>query len=108
PQSQRRDAPAAKELTSWAEQQLASLTDSARQGDAAAQFELGMRYFTGSQVMRDFVQAASWWQKAAKQENTLAQLNLAVMYQNGIGVPRDLVQAYEWYRKAAEHGDDTA
>src|SRR5712691_9210967 len=88
PQSQRRDAQAERDLASWSEQQIAALTDRAQKGDPSAQFDLGMRYFTGNEVTRDFVQAAAWWQKAAAKDNMPAQLNLAVMYQNGIGVAR--------------------
>lgn len=77
----------------------------AEQGDADAQFGLGLRYGAAQGVSQDFVQAAEWYRKAANQNHVLAQFNLGLMYAKGQGMPRDDAAALVWIRKAAEAGD---
>jgi TPR repeat protein len=74
-------------------------------GDAEAQFGLGLRYGTAQGPALDFVQAAHWFRKAADQNHGLAQFNLGMMLVQGQGVPRDEVEALTWFRKSAEGGD---
>ena len=76
----------------------------AEQGDAIAQFNLGVMYHTGSGVPKDDQKAVLWYRKAAEQGHAGAQSNLGVMYDVGSGVPKDDRQAALWYRKAAEQG----
>jgi TPR repeat protein len=77
------------------------LTD---QRDAAAQFNLGVRYEDGQGVPQDLVKAAELYQKAANQGHAGAQFNLGLLYAHGQGVPKDLVKAAEFYQKAANQG----
>ena len=44
----------------------------AEQGVAAAQYNLGVCYYKGEGVSQDYVQAVSWWCKAAEQGHSLA------------------------------------
>lgn len=71
------------------------------QGDASAQFYLGIMYAKGQGVPQDDVEAARWYRLAAVQGNVASQINLGVMYANGQGVPQDYAEAVTWYRKAA-------
>ncbi len=80
----------------------------AEQGDAAAQYNLGVRYANGRGVAKDDVQAVYWYRKAAEQGLAIAQYNLGVHYDDGKGVTEDDAQAVYWYRKAAEQGDAAA
>ena len=80
----------------------------AEQGDASAQFNLGIMYDYGRGVTQDYAQAALWYRKAAEQGLAAAQYNLGVAYHEGQGVPQDYVQAAVWYRRAAEQGDAAA
>ena len=80
----------------------------AEQGDAEAQYNLGVMYDNGRGVPEDDGQAAFWYRKAAEQGHAEAQFNLGVMYADGEGVPEDDVQAAFWFRKAAEQGDAEA
>jgi len=91
----------------WADNQAAyvdSLKEEAAQGDADAQFTLGVRYSRGRGVPQDYAQALKWFRLAANQGKAAAQLNLGVMYHEGEGVPRDYAQALKWYRLAAAQG----
>jgi TPR repeat protein len=76
----------------------------AEQGDAQAQFNLGVMYDYGQGVTQDDKQAVKWYRKAAEQGHPSAQTSLGVMYGRGQGVRQDDKQAVKWYRKAAEQG----
>ncbi len=80
----------------------------AEQGDAAAQFALGVMYDNGLGVTQDYAEAVKWYRKAAEQGNAGAQYNLALMYSKGLGVTQDYAEAARWYRKAGEQGNATA
>jgi len=74
------------------------------QGDASAQFNLGVKYDNGQGVPQDYQEAVKWYRRAAEQGDASAQYNLGVKYDNGQGVPQDFVEAMKWYRLAAEQG----
>ena len=78
--------------------------DYAEQGNADAQYNLGLMYKKGQGVAQDYRQAAKWYQKAAEQGDVDAQFNLGLMYVNGQGVAQDYRQAAKWWQKAAEQG----
>ena len=83
---------------------LAETRQRADQGDANAQFNLGVMYASGLGVPQDDVQAAAWYRQAADQGHADAQYYLGVMYATGQGVPQDFTQAVAWYRQAADQG----
>ena len=58
----------------------------ADQGDAAAQYNLGIMYSEGRGVQQGDAEAVRWFRKAADQGNADAQHNLGVMYEKGRGV----------------------
>ena len=80
----------------------------AKQGNANAQFNLGLMYRWGQGVTQDDAQAAAWYRKAAEQGNTNAQFNLALMYAEGRGVAQGYVQAHMWFKLAAAQGHEEA
>jgi TPR repeat protein len=77
----------------------------AEQGDASAQFSLGLSYENGDGVPRDYAKARQWYEKAAAQGDAKAQLYLGMQSSFGQGGPVDLVQAYMWYSLAAGNGN---
>jgi TPR repeat protein len=80
----------------------------ANDGDATAQFNLGVMYVTGRGVQQDYSAAALWFRKAAEQGYALAQSNLGTLYRDGRGVAQDDTEAVMWFRKAADQGDALA
>jgi TPR repeat protein len=100
----------------------------AEQGDATAQFALGVMYATGLGVPQDHAEAVNWYRLAAvqgmacmatasaqegavedvralaEQGDAQAQSNLGVKYEVGDGVLQDHAAAVKWYRVAAEQG----
>jgi TPR repeat protein len=80
----------------------------AQQGEAAAQYNLGVMYERGEGVAKDEAEAVRWYTQAAAQGHADAQYNLGVMYSQGRGVVKDEAEAVRWYRKAADQGDADA
>ncbi|MBT5519105.1 MAG: sel1 repeat family protein [Rhodobiaceae bacterium] len=76
----------------------------AEQGNAFAQFNLGVMYAKGEGVPQNDAQALKWYRKATEQGYAGAQYNLGFMYDKGLGVRQDDAEAVKWYRKAAEQG----
>jgi len=88
---------------------LKEWTPLAEQGDATAQYNLGLLYHEGRNgITRDYKEAVKWWLKAAEQDHTEAQYNVGLMYERGRGIVQDYKEAVYWYRKAAEQGDAAA
>lgn len=82
-----------------------NLRAQAAQGDADAQFSLGVLCSVADGQGRDLAEAARWYRQAADQNHPLAEFNLSLMFAEGEGVPQDDVAALDWLRRAAEHGD---
>jgi uncharacterized protein len=82
----------------------------AEQGNARAQYNLGVMYTNGNGVPQDHKTALKWYSLAAKQGDADAQYNLGVMYEHehGHGVPQDYKTAVKWYRLSAEQGNARA
>ncbi len=76
----------------------------ALQGNAVAQFDLGLLYETGRGVPQNYFEAIKWYRLAADQGNALAQFSLGAMYTNGLGVAQDFSTAAKWYLLSAEQG----
>ena len=87
---------------------LKEVTPPAKAGDADAQHLLGLMYYMGRGVPRDYKQAFSWHYKAALQGKADAQYVIGAMYYTGNAVPQDHVLAVQWFRKAAEQGHPDA
>jgi hypothetical protein len=58
-------------------------------------------YEDGKGVTQDYVQAVTWYTKAAEAGIADAQYNLASKYYGGKGVPQDYVRAHMWANLAA-------
>ena len=80
----------------------------AEQGDALAQYQVGMLYHKGRGVPQDDRQARKWYAKAAAQGQPKAQFSLGTLYFNGEGGSKDYQQALRWIRLAANQGEALA
>ena len=90
-----------KSLASWLDQR-------AKNGDAIAQYRLGVLYALGQGVRQDYQHAALLFKAAAEGGVAEAQYNLGVLYERGLGIGRDEFQAAQWYQKAAAQGNANA
>ncbi len=87
----------------------------ATQGNANAQYNLGLMYDEGKGVTQDYQEAIKWYRLAAEQGHESAQSNLLAaqfflgsMYYTGDGVTQDYKEALKWYRLAVEQGEAVA
>ena len=84
------------------------LEQMARQGNAKAQFDLGMKYFTGDHIPKNLSKALFWVRKSAVNGYSWAEVWLGIMYFQGKGVRKDPEKALKWWKKAAEQGNPWA
>jgi uncharacterized protein len=84
------------------------LRKSAEGGDASAQNKLGLLYYEGKGVPRDYRQAKEWFEEAAKQGHAGAEVNLGTLYLQGDGAPQSDQMALFWFSRAVEQEDALA
>jgi TPR repeat protein len=88
---------------------LTNCQKNAEQGDAQAQYNLGVMHDQGLiGVKQDYKRAVQWYRRAAEQGFAKAQYNLGIMYENGDGVIHDYVMAHMWLNIASSNGDEGA
>jgi TPR repeat protein len=83
---------------------MANLKRLAGQGNADAQFELGVCYLRGAGVAKDFAKGAEWLKKASDQHHLPAINALGTVHEEGLGVEKDEKKAFELYQRAAKFG----
>jgi uncharacterized protein len=73
----------------------------AAQGEAWAQYEMGVRVAGSAVSAPDYTRAAGWFRRAADQGHAGAQAALGFMYHRGQGVPLSDIEAIKWLSLAA-------
>ncbi len=74
-----------------------ALRKKAEDGDADAQYQVGLRLRYSASV-----EALEWFRKASDQGNSEAMLRMSVAYEQGIGVKQDAKEALRWLQKSAD------
>lgn len=87
---------------------ISELKNKAEQGNAEAQYSLGVCYRCGDGVEKNLEEAIKWYKKAAEQGYARAQHNLGICYYNGDGVIQNNVKALAWVSAAYANGDNEA
>jgi TPR repeat protein len=64
--------------------------------------ELGVKYYHGDNVQKDYAEAVWWLYKAAEQGNPCAQGYLGYCYRFAKGLNKDNEKAFNWFSKAAQ------
>lgn len=81
----------------------------AKNGDANAQYQLGIAYLNGHDTIQDFEEAAKWFELAAESNHASAQYQLGLIYKTGrLGTDADLEKSYIWLNLSAAAGIDLA
>ena len=80
----------------------------AEQGDAFAQYNVGVMYANGLGVTPDARKAAHWYREAAAQGDPDAQVNYGRVLEEGVGVELDYEEAMKWYLRSAQQGNAMA
>ena len=76
---------------------LKDIRSCAEGGDKNAQYMLGMLYFHGKEVPKNYKTSFEWMSKSARQGDKDAQNALAFDYFNGWSTKKDHVLAYIWW-----------
>lgn len=80
------------------------LSQKAKDGDANAQYRLGLRYTSGSGVNQNYQTATVWFNKAAEANHAAAQYMAGINYNTGRGVAQNHIKAVGLFTKAADQG----
>lgn len=76
----------------------------AEDGDAKAQYNLGLCY-DGMGVDRNSEEAFKWFKLSAENGNSYGQFNLGGCYDKGIGTGKNYREAVRWYKRSADQGN---
>lgn len=87
---------------------ISELKNKAEQGNAEAQYSLGVCYRCGDGVEKNVEEAVKWYRKSAEQGYARAQHNLGICYYNADGVIQNNVKALAWVSAAYANGDNKA
>lgn len=79
----------------------------AEQGNAVAQFGLGVMFYRGEGMPQDYAEATKWNRLAAERGYPEAQFWLGAMY-GKTGVSQNYTESAKWLRLAAEQGNTRA
>ncbi len=82
---------------------LSLWTPLASEGNAAAQYSIGLLYDQGKGVKKDSKRAIQYFQSASDQNLAVAQYYLGMKYFAGLGVTKDTTQARHLLNKAAKN-----
>lgn len=85
-----------------------SLRTAAASGNAAAEYEIGIRFAEGRGVPANQELAVQWFERAAKQGLAPALYRLGSLYEKGLGVKKDLEKARQLYLQGADKGNAKA
>ena len=80
----------------------------AEQGDAMAQYNLGVYYANNTETLKNHKEAFKWFKLSAEHDYAEAQYNLGIYYANGIGTLKDMSKAKEWIKKSYDNGYEPA
>jgi localization factor PodJL len=86
----------------------AMLRAAALKGDAAAAYEIALRFAEGRGVAQNLEEAAKWYDRAAQAGMMPAVFRLGTLYEKGLGVNKDTDIARRYYLQAAERGNAKA
>jgi hypothetical protein len=87
---------------------FANLKHRAEQGDAGAEYQLGLKYAYGAGVTTNYPEAFKWWLKSGEDGNSNSWVVLGAVYYKGnsaCNVKPNRLEAIKWFRKAADNGN---
>jgi uncharacterized protein len=84
------------------------LSQAAKSGLIAAQYELGLEYLGRPAGKPDFQSAVYWLYEAARRGHGPSQVVLGKMFLTGYGVRKNFQAGYGWLLLADKTGDDQA
>lgn len=97
----------------WGFKDIDEIQKFAEEGNAEAQYELGIcylyDYWRYSKIEKDISKAIKWFKAAAEQGHIRAQFQLGEIYYYGKdGIRKDFNEAVKWFKLAAKQGHQDA
>lgn len=83
-------------------------SESAKEGNADAYYQLGTMYYVGKGVKKNRKKAFVFYSKAAEKGHVFAQNMIGIMYYKGQGTKKDTKQSFYWLSKSAKQGNKYA
>jgi uncharacterized protein len=83
---------------------VSSWKAAAEKGQVRASYNLGLAYFNGYGVERNYSESYRFWKTAAEAGHAEAQAGLAELYYQGIGVQKNPSEYLRWITRSAEAG----
>ena len=80
----------------------------AQEGDAEAQYKIGLNYIYGNDAPKDASKAAEYFRMAAEQGYLPARRELGILLASGEGVEQDMDKAIQYLSEAADNLDPSA
>jgi len=77
----------------------------ADEGEATFQYALGVVYYQGAALKKNYTKALEYTQLAAEQGHVPALCNLGTFYYRGYGVKKDINKGLSLWKKAADAGN---
>jgi TPR repeat protein len=74
-------------------------------GDNEAQQKVGLMYYLGYGVKKDYTEALKWFELGAENNNSESQYSLGAMYYQGYGVQPNKDEGVKWFRRSASNGN---
>ena len=84
--------------------EMQQLAIDAALGDAVAQHDMGVEFYTGKSIPQDFGKAATMWRLSGEAGNMSAYNNLGYLTYYGKGIKQDYAEGVRLWRLAAEKG----
>ncbi len=78
----------------------------ANKGNYYAQYMIGLMYYNGQGVTKDYKEAYKWLEKSSTGWFAPAMCLLGIMYQNGLGVTKDYNMARIYYENVIQQEDE--
>lgn len=100
-------AKAQTEAAAVSRDSVMAVINAAKDSDPEALNNLGVWYYNGENVERDYTTAARMFAKAASLGNVEAIANLGLCYRYGNGVEQDSVRAIGLYERSLREGNPT-
>ena len=72
------------------------------QGDVSAMCDLGLFYYEGKIVDKNFKKSFYWYEKAAMSGNHMAMNRISLMIYSGVGTDKSLNDSKKWFEKAVK------
>jgi len=77
-------------------------------GVPQAQYQVALQFERGISCIKNYSEAAFWYEEAAKRGDAKAFNNLGVLYKEGLGVEQNYQRAYVCFSRACENDLDVA